>query len=290
MEFIPNYTDASDKGSYWGADPNGPVPAQRGFDGVGRDDPRLNTDLSFRMDRFNLHAQNVRYREIYSMPPEIFPNPEDGPFSTSDFPPVKVNDINVFPVTDTIDFYYTISTDPDEELSDPDEDSAVFPYPAGYAIGTTDTHIKFIAVEEGKEPSKVVDVWYIFEKAGGSALNITISSKPTVPDGTEVFVGLFHESNLNIDQEINPVYSEVGTLSGGGVTCTFANVDDGTYYLLAITDVDDNKKVSTDDLLYPNQDSGRSSTDAFVSLSSSEVVLPPGTTIYINATDWWEVP
>jgi uncharacterized protein (DUF2141 family) len=288
MEFIPNYTDSSAEQNYWGADPNGPVPAQRGFDGVGMDDPRLSTELSFVMDRFAIQVDNVRYEDIYSMPPEIRPNPEEGPFSTADFPQVKVNDINVFPVTDTIDFYYTISTDPDEELSDPDEDSASFPYPDGYDIGTTDTHIKVIAVEEGKEPSKVVDVWYIFEKAGGSALTVTISNNPT-PDGTEVFIGLFRENSLNIDQEINPVYSEVGTLSGGGAACTFANVDNGTYYLLAIADVDDNKKVSTDDLLFPDQDPGRSSTDMFVSLNSSVVVLP-GTTVYIDTADWWEVP
>lgn len=118
-------------------------------------------------------------------------------------------------------------------------------------------------------------------------MEVTISSNPA-PDGTGVFIGLFRESSLNIDQEINPVYSEFGTLSGGGVTCTFANVDAGTYYLAAIADVDDNMKVSKDDLLYPNQ--SKSSTDMIVDLSLSIVDLPSPSTVFITTADWWEVP
>ena len=219
------------------------------------------------------------------MPPKLSPDPEDGPFAADDSLSVSIQYDYPF-LADTFNFYYTSTNSLDDDLSDPDESSTPFPYPDGLNIGTTDTHLKVIAVEEGKEPSKVIDVWYIFEKAGGSALTVTISNH-TAQEGTEVFIGLFRESSLNIDQEINPVYSEVGILAGGGTTCTFANVDDGTYYLLAVADVDDNKKVSTDDLLFPDQDSGRS-TDMIVDLSSSIVVLP-STTVYIT-TAWWEVP
>jgi len=277
MEFIPNWEDY----------PTGqPVPALWGFAGVGMDDIRLNTDLSFRMDRFKIDMQNVRYQEVYSMPPKLRPNPEEGPFSTADFPPVYVQYDYPF-LADIFNFYYTL------DGTDPDESSTPFSYPGEINIDTDtdnpDTHMKVIAVEEGKEPSKIVDVWYVFEKAGGSALEVTISNNPEL-DETGVFIGLFLDESLNLDQELAPVYSEFGTISGGGATCTFANVDGGTYYLAVIADVDNNKKVSTGDYLYPDQDPGRSSTDMFVSLSSSEVVLPRGTPFYIDTADWFIVP
>lgn len=270
LSFAPKVGDSAYGG--WGLDPNEPVPAQRGFYGHGSDEHSLETNLYFNLESFDLGVQNVRYKDVYSIAPKMSPDPADAPFSESLMISLTAQDLA--PGAGASMYYTTDGSNPTTSSTK---------YTAPFSIGTTDTVVKAITMEDAKKfISKISEGQYVFAKTTANDVGVTVNNLGSSTAGKKAFVALFKEQALNLDNALNPVMSSTVTVDTNSLSATIHGVPNGTFYAIAIIDMDASNTLSQGDLLYPNAVSNRVVTLQMVSV--------PGSAIIINGSSSYSVP
>ncbi|NCC63722.1 MAG: hypothetical protein EOM15_03575 [Spirochaetia bacterium] len=263
LSFAPK-VGSTDHGG-WGADPDAPVPLQRGFYGSNSDEHGLESGLCFHLSHFQLNVQNIPYRDVYTRAPSLSPDVAQGPFSEE----VYVSIIGDGPLSDEFVYYYT--TDGSDPTISSDR------YMNAFSIGMTDTVVKAIAVAPDKRPSKIAEAQYIFEKSAESSVVVSLTSLPSTATGKPAFAGLFTQETLNLNSALAPVYFTTSNVDVDSLTVTMNKVGNGTYYLVVIIDVDRSETLSVGDLIYPG-----AVTDSQVSLHQ---ILVPTATVSLLGSD-----
>jgi hypothetical protein len=254
LSFIPKVGSTEYGG--WGADPDGPVPLQRGFYGSNSDEHGLESGLRFQLSHFQLNVRNIPYRDVYTKEPSLSPAVADGPFSDD----VHVTIVGDGPLSDQFVYYYTI------DGSDPTTSSIRYQGP--FSLELTDTVVKAIAVAPNKLPSRIAEAHYVFEKSSKSSLVVSVSNLPSTATGKPAFIGLFSHNTLNLDNSLTPVYYATSNVDTTSLTATMTKISNGTYYLAVIIDMDRSETLSEGDLIYPGP-----VTDNLVALHSITIPL-----------------
>ncbi|MFA6696268.1 MAG: chitobiase/beta-hexosaminidase C-terminal domain-containing protein [Sphaerochaeta sp.] len=269
MSFAPQ-VGASEYGG-WGADPNDPVPSQRGFYGSRSDDHGLETELSFRQNHFAIDVQNVAYRDVYALPPILDnPSPDEGPFTEDIHVSIATNGTGV-------SVYYTT------DGSDPTNSST--PYTDAIPV-SSNTTIKAIAYQTGKQfPSMIVEAFYEVSDAQRYSVPVEVSSVPLAAAGKPAFVLLFKDQELDLSRAFSPVSCTQVNVDQNKVSASLKEVLGGTYYLLVVVDMDRSDSLTEGDLVYPstvanqvvNLHSVQVPSTAVVSLSGASYTVPART-------------
>ena len=268
LSFAPKVGE--DEFTGWGTDPNAPVPIQRGFYGSQSDAHGLETDLRFKLYKFQLSANNILYCKVYALAPLISPSAEEGPFASQ----VQATITNQGrPSDEHTTIYYTT------DGSTPTDSSTKY---TGAIPISGDTVLKAIAMEDDKlYPSKVTEEQYVFQKSTSHDVGVTVNNTPSTAAGKPAFIALFLEEALSLDHSLNPVFSKMATVDIDTLSATIQEVSSGSYYAFMIIDMDRSDTLSEGDLIYPNDVSSQ-----VVTLQSITV---PGSSITLNGTDSYVV-
>ncbi len=287
LTFIPDWIEVEEK-------PTSPTPKPYSFNGA---DDIIQPPITFTVipDRFKIRHEYIHYQDAYTLPPQCSPDPADGPFD-GDIELSLEAPINA-EKEEVVIFYTLDGSDPVvNENKDRSEVSAASisteEYTGPITITRVDTPVTVKAVayqqkswesDARKNRSIVKEAVYIF-KEPGTEVSFLIKNS-SLPDETPIFAGLFADATLDLNTELNPLYSAFGTLSEGQTELIVPNVPSGTYYAAVFADADKSGSMSWGDQIYPKQSDSPAKTNT---LEGTSISVPTSSSITVVDSNWSE--
>jgi len=274
-----------------------PLPRPADFNDNARDDVvELNHTFSVISNRFKINHHYIHYQDAYTLPPQCSPDPADGPFDEN----IEVSLAGAANVDDqaNVVIFYTLNGSEPAVTENADRSvlsaasGSTKKYTESIAVTKSDTPVTLKAVayerktwdsDERKERSITKEAVYTFKKPG-TTVSFSIQNS-SLPNGTPLFAGLFAGSPLDLNAELNPLYSAGGEISGGQAQILVKDVPGGTYYAAVFADTDKSGSMSGGDQIFPKQSGSPAETNT---ISGSRISVSSASSVNAGSSSWSE--
>jgi len=288
LTFIPDWDE-----------PSAPPPRPYSFNGK---DDLHKPPIKFMIipEHFSIQHNYLHYSDVYTLPPQLKPDPLEGPFD-SDLEITITKRGDDVSYNDRMCYFYTLNgDDPIVNEGDPLEKDSLTAGADTYEYSDLDpiaiprsggpVTVKVVAYEqkawntqEMKKQSIIKEARYTF-KEPGHTLELVVQKAAS--DGNGVFAGLFSAEEIDLNYELSPLFHASGTIENGGCNLSIPDIPTGTYYLCVLIDKagEGEEELSPGDAVYPAQTGNDPGVSYKIDLS--EVVVPAESVRTVIETDW----
>jgi hypothetical protein len=273
------------------------TPVARPYDFNGTDDV-LELPQSFMIvpQRFKIQHDYVHYCEVYTRSPDCHPEPEEGPFSENFELTLQIGggdmENRIFFTIDGSEPVVSGDIGDIRILAAGNDSTLLYSEPFPILRGSEPVTVKAVGYQRytsdendpsTKERSVTTSAVYVFREPG-ETLVVTVSNS-TLSNGTALFAGLFTETPISLEGELNPLYWGTGTITSGTASLEISDVPDGTYYLCILADTDASESMSDGDDIFPAQTETPRETHQ---MTGREIVIPDTLNIATGTGSWSE--